>query len=80
MVTSIVDLRYKMDDVLKALDRNEDIKILSRGKVKAIIKNVFKTKSKKKKVCDHPFFNCLNDEESVEEQMNRIRGSRYNDI
>jgi len=80
METSIVDLRYKIDDVLKALDRNEEIKILSRGKIKAIIKNVLKTKPKKKKVCDHPFFNCFNDDESVEEQMNRIRGNRYNDI
>ena len=32
MQATIVDLRYQMNDVLKALDRNEDVEILYRGK------------------------------------------------
>lgn len=43
-----------MNDILKALDRNESVTVLYHGKVKGIIKPVReKTKSKIK---DHPFF------------------------
>ena len=34
MKATVVDLRYKMNDVLKVLDRNEKVTILYRGKVK----------------------------------------------
>lgn len=34
MKATVVDLRYKMNDVLKALDRNETVTILYHGKVK----------------------------------------------
>lgn len=37
MKASIVDLRYKMNDVLKALDRNEQVTILYHGKIKGVI-------------------------------------------
>ena len=37
MKATIVDLRYKMNDILKALDRNEAVKVLYHGKTKAII-------------------------------------------
>src|SRR5262245_56064107 len=35
MNASIVDLRYRMKDVLRALDRGETITVLYRGKAKA---------------------------------------------
>jgi hypothetical protein len=38
MKASIVDLRYKTTDILKALDRNESGTVLYHGKVKGIIK------------------------------------------
>jgi len=65
MEASLEDLCNKMNDILKALERNEDIKICYRGKIKGTIKSMLKTQSKTKKVCDHPFFNCLIDDESV---------------
>lgn len=46
---------------------------------KGIIKSAAKM-TKARSVCDHPFFNCLNLDEPVEEQINRMRGGRYNDI
>jgi hypothetical protein len=79
MEARIIDLPLKINDIFKALDRNEEVKIFYRGKIKGVIKSISKT-TKARSVCDHPFFNCLHDEESVEEQMNRIRGGRYNDI
>ena len=78
MKASIVDLRYRMNDVLKALERNEDVQILYHGKTKGILKAVPDTS--KAKVCEHPFFNMRQSELSVEEEMDRLRGGRYRDI
>ena len=78
MKASVVDLRYRMNEVLKALDRNEDVSILCRGKLKGVIK-ASQGKSKRK-VSDHPFFNMYKDGGSVEELMDRLRGGRYCDI
>ena len=54
MEASILDLRYKMKDVLKALDRNEIVKILYHGKLKGVITPCRRIVSKKVK--EHPFF------------------------
>jgi hypothetical protein len=37
MKATIVDLRYRMKEVLKALDRKESVSVLYRGKVKGVI-------------------------------------------
>ena len=72
MKASIFDLRYKMRDVLKALERNEAVEILYHGKVKGIILPY--RKSSKKKVNEHPFFGILLDKkESVASRMNKLR-------
>ncbi len=47
MEATIVDLRYKMNDILKALNRNENVDVLYRGKLKGTI--VAKTKLSEKK-------------------------------
>jgi len=79
MEASIVDLRYKMRDILKALDRNEKVTILYHGKVKGTI--LPNTSQKKKKVKDHPFFGMFKDEKiPVLNELQRLRGTRYNDI
>jgi hypothetical protein len=78
MEASVVDLRYRMKDVLKALDRNEEVRILYHGKVKGIIQP--SSPRKKAKVQDHPFFNAYPDGRDVQEQMSRLRGGRYNDL
>lgn len=78
MKASVVDLRYRMNEVLKALDRNEDVSILCRGKLKGVIKAA-KGKSKRK-VSEHPFFNMCENGGSVGQLMDRLRGGRYRDI
>ncbi len=57
MKASIIDLRYKMNAVLKALDRNEDVTILYHGKVKGIITSQIQAASGK--VTEHAFFNMI---------------------
>lgn len=78
MQATIVDLRYHMNDVLKALDRNENVDILYRGKTKGVI--VAKESPTAVKVQDHPFFNMRPSGQSVEDKMDRLRGGRYRDI
>ncbi len=76
MKASIVDLRYKTTDILKALDRNESVTVLYHGKVKGVIKpSREKTISKVK---DHPFFAMhKDDEQTVLEELDNLRKPRY---
>ena len=78
MQATVVDLRYHMNDVLKALDRNEDVDILYRGKTKGVI--VAKVEQTSQKVSNHPFFNMRGSKGSVEAEMESLRGGRYRDI
>ena len=79
MEASILDLRYHMKTVLKALERNEEIKIFYHGKLKGVLSPV--PSEKKMKVQDHPFFGMYrNQKESVDEVMDILRGGRYHVI
>ncbi len=81
MKASILDLGYNMKSVLKALDRNEEIEILYHGKVKGRILP-YRKPSSKNKLTEHSFFGMLADDEekSVTEQVDTLRGGRYNDL
>lgn len=79
MKASILDLRYRMKDVLRALDRNETVEILYHGKLKGTIIPV--SKKTKKRVVDHPFFGMNKDKKmDVDKQMEKLRGGRYSDL
>jgi hypothetical protein len=77
MIVSVVDLRYKMNDVLKALDRNEDVSILYHGKLKGVIKAQGAAIERKTNMTHHPFFNMIPSAKSVDDQMKELRGGRY---
>lgn len=78
MKASIVDLRYKTKEVLEALDRNEEVSILYRGKLRAKMLPAGKGQTANKaKVTEHPLFGCAAGEWSVAEEMDRLRGRRY---
>ena len=80
MLARIVDLRYKMKDVLKALERKESVKIIYHGKEKGII---VPSKSKEyKKVTEHPFFGVSKEPArtpDVQDVMDKLRSGRYRD-
>ncbi|MGD8337144.1 MAG: hypothetical protein PVG81_12280 [Desulfobacterales bacterium] len=79
MRASVVDLRYKMNEVLKALDRREKVTLLYHGKVKGTI--VPTKGGQTTTVAEHPFFNMAGEEpQTVGQQMDALRGSRFNDI
>jgi hypothetical protein len=76
MKASIVDLRYKTNDILKALDRNESVTVLYHGKIKGIIKPV--REKSELKVKDHPFFGmCAESETTVLEELENLRKPRH---
>jgi len=76
MKASIVDLRYKTSDILKALDRNESVTVLYHGKVKGIIKPV--REKSVLKIKDHPFFGMhRKPKKTVLEELENIRSPRY---
>lgn len=81
MQASVVDLRYHMKEVLRALDRNEEITVLYHGKRKAKLIPIQAQKIFLAKVAQHPFFGMLKNEKgSVSQMMDKLRGSRYDAI
>lgn len=78
MKASIIDIRYKMKDILKALERKEEVKIMYYGKEKGIIIPTRRQTIKKAK--DHSFFGSLKGRKgvkTVDGLMHVLRGERY---
>jgi antitoxin (DNA-binding transcriptional repressor) of toxin-antitoxin stability system len=76
MQASIVDLRYKSNDILAALDHGEEVVLLYRGKPKGTISPL--VNKLPGAVSDHPFFGMnRHAEEPVEVVMEGLRGGRY---
>jgi hypothetical protein len=76
MKASIVDLRYRTKEILKALDRKETVTVLYHGKVKGVIKPAGKETDMEVK--EHPFFGMHGEsEESVAKELERLRKSRH---
>jgi len=77
MDASVLDLRYKMRNVLSALNRREKVRILYHGKVKGEIipakgNGLLKTRQ-------HPLFGMLgNDEGNPGELVKTMRRARTN--
>lgn len=76
MKASIVDLRYKTNDILKALDRNESVTVLYHGKIKGVIRPVREKSGLKIK--DHPFFGMYGGaEKTVLQELKDLRKPRH---
>ena len=75
MKATVVDLRYRLRDILRALDRNEDVSILHRGKIKGVL--TAKIVPARSRVSTHPFFNMRPGKDAVEAEMTKLRGGRY---
>jgi hypothetical protein len=75
---AIIDLRYRMKDVLRALDRNEKVGILYHGKLKGFITSAASTSGQKAK--EHPFFALKSAGKAVEQEMHALRGGRHRDL
>jgi hypothetical protein len=79
MEASVVDLRYKMKDVLEALERREVVRILYHGNVKGTI--VPASGGRKTCMTDHPFFGMRKDDKkAVSERADELRRRRYDTL
>jgi prevent-host-death family protein len=80
MKASIVDLRYRMKDVLRAIDRGETVTVLYRGKEKAKLVPIEDTpangETKKVKFTETPFFGMWKDREGMKDPVAWVRKMR----
>ena len=78
MEATVVDLRYKMRDVLKALNRKEKVTILYHGKTKGIIIPAAGAEKKHMGIREHPFFGMSKGrKKTVLEELRHLRGPRF---
>jgi hypothetical protein len=75
MKASILDLRRRMREVLQALDRNEPVTILYRGKAKGVL-NPSPPAPKAASASDHPAFGLWRDRPDMENVGELVRGLR----
>ena len=77
MKASILDLRRRMSEVLRALERNETVSILHRGKEKGII---YPTNRKEQdavsSVTEHPAFGMWKDRDDLQDVDRAVRNLR----
>lgn len=81
MKASILDLRRRTKEVLQALDRNETVTILYRGKEKAILSPA--QTPTKKTIQDHAAFGMWQNREDmadVDTYVRNLRKGRLNDF
>jgi prevent-host-death family protein len=78
MKASIVDLRYHMKDVLRAIDRGEIVTVLYRGKEKARLVPIADAREPKPKMKmkDHPFFGMWKDRDDMKDPVAWVRKMR----
>jgi prevent-host-death family protein len=80
MKASILDLRRRMGDVLKALEKNEPVTILHRGKEKGVIYPVSDRQEQAVSVTEHPAFGMWKDRDDlrdVEQVVQNLRKPRH---
>jgi antitoxin (DNA-binding transcriptional repressor) of toxin-antitoxin stability system len=76
MQASIVDLRYKMKEILRALERREPVTILYHGKKIGTI--VPAERELEPRVTAHPFFGMRAAKaQSVKKAIDRLRAGRF---
>ena len=76
MNATIVDLRYKMKDVLRAIDRGETVTILYRGKEKAKLTPIASAPETAPRMEDQPLFGMWRDREDTADPAAYVRNLR----
>ena len=81
MNATLVDLRYRTKDIMRAIERNETVKIFSHGKLKAEMKAVGEKAPEKKarySILNDPYVGSrMDDTEPVHDKVRRIRAGRF---
>lgn len=83
MEASILDLRRRMAEVLRALDRNESVKILYRGRQRAILVPAGPPDDHRRPVSSLPAFGMWKDHGAMADvaaHVRELRRSRYDAV
>ena len=83
MKASILDLRRRMGDVLRALEKNEPVTILHRGKEKGVIYPSPAKQARDVTVTQHPAFGMWKDRDDlqdVDQVVRNLRKTRHHAI
>ena len=83
MNASIVDLRYRMKEVMRAIDRGETVTVFYRGKQKAKLVPLDQEEKPKMRLKDHPAVGMWKDREDMKDPaafVRNLRKPRYRDI
>jgi antitoxin (DNA-binding transcriptional repressor) of toxin-antitoxin stability system len=80
MNATIVDLRYRMKDVLRAIDRGETVTVLYRGKVKAALTPISPPSGTldqdAPKTADQPLFGLWRERDDLKNPASWVRSLR----
>jgi prevent-host-death family protein len=76
MKATTLDLRYKMKDILRAIDRGETVTVSYRGKEKARLVPIESAPKTDLKPSDHPAFGMWKDREDMKDPTAYIRKMR----
>ena len=76
MKATTLDLRYKMKDILRAIDRGETVTVTYRGKEKARLVPIKAKPEKELKPSDHPFVGMWKGREDMKDPVAYIRKMR----
>ena len=76
MKASVLNLRRRMAEVLRALDRHEPVTILYRGRKRAILVPADRGEHEGKSVTDHPAFGMWKDRKDMEDVRVHVRELR----
>ena len=76
MKATVLDLRRRMSDVMKALDHNESVTILYRSKEKTVLSPVNYLNHSHRSMEDHPAFGMWSDRNNIEDAHDYIRKLR----
>ena len=82
MKASVLDLRRRMKDILRALERNESVTLFYRGRPNGIIQPLAGTKARGK-VRDDPAFGMWKDRKDMKDVdafVRSLRKDRYRDL
>ena len=83
MEASILDLRRRMAEILRALDRNESVKILYRGRQRAILIPTGPADGQRRPVSSLPAFGMWKDYHAIRDvaaHVRKLRRSRFDAV
>jgi antitoxin (DNA-binding transcriptional repressor) of toxin-antitoxin stability system len=76
MQASVLDLRRRTREIIRALERGESVTVLYRGRRKGVIRPVAERKGKAVSVSGHPAFGMWKDRKDLRDVAAHVRALR----